>query len=183
MSICQDHVLLISFICNLAVYRVMFTSCLAGCLTVLACPPAPCPPAPGTAARAMSEGGSLHGLPVTADSLDASNTASSKFSDALEGSENSGWMFLRGRAVVLGVVLTAGDGLGLLVCWWGVRGAKRVLGVSCWEGVAEEASCLQRGRSGHGQGACKEGGQDIGRAGGGRHYLVLRVEGEELAET
>lgn len=85
----------------------------------------------------MREGGSLHGLPVTADSLDASNTASSKFSDALEGSENSGWMFLRGRAVVLGVVLTAGDGLGLLVCWWGVRGAKRVLGVSCWEGVAE----------------------------------------------
>ena len=119
----------------------------------------------------MSEGGSLHGLPVTADSLDASNTASSKFSDALlEGSENSGWMFLRGCGVVLGVVLTAGDGLGLSVCWWGVRGAKRVRGVSCWEGVLEEDRCLQGG------------GQDRGLDGGRGHYLVLRVEGRELAE-
>ena len=149
----------------------MFTRCLPGCLTVLACPLPSCPTAAGTAATAMSEGGSLHGLPVTADSLDASNTASSKFSDALlEGSENSGWMFLRGRGVVLGVVLTAGDGLGLAVCWWGVRGAKRVRGVSCWEGVLEEARCLQGG------------GQDRGLDGGREHYLVLRVEGRELAE-
>jgi len=128
--------------------------CLPGCLAVLACPLPLCPTTAGTAATAMSEAGSLHGLPVTADSLDASNTASSKFSDALEGSENSGWMFLRGRGVLLGVVLTAGDGLGLAVCWWGVRGAKRVLGVSCWEGVLEVARCL-----------------------------VFRVEGRELAET
>ena len=139
----------------------MFTRCLPGCLAVLACPLPLCPTTEGTAATAMSEGGSLHGLPVTADSLDASNTASSKFSDALEGSENSGWMFLRGRGVLLGVVLTAGDGLGLAVCWWGVRGAKRVLGVSCWEGVLEVARCLQ-GR-----------GQDRGLDGGGSTTLCF----------